>query len=343
MLIFNRNLCQQWRIFMNCGNLSSMIIIARLITGAFLIFSCHSTTKPTPSTSQTTANSNYNNLQSDSLISIQYKIVSERRAFGFDDRNNNKKYLAELDGYDENKNLIDHLTYRPDGHIEQHVVYVYENGLLINEYRLNIGGAETLYKTTYRYNPDKKLISATIVNFERRLKKDTPKWKDNLDESDFEKNKSWGEERTTMYTYDSKGRLVKTHETSDFSDEEIETFKYHSEGRVIEELTTKSGDITRKITTKYFTDSLEATCIFYPYESGNICKKTFDKNNNLLVEQCIETDSQKPMFTRKCFYDSKKRVTKEEYITNLGIPILTLYDYKENPKPLQKIFTVNNK
>jgi hypothetical protein len=81
---------------------------------------------------------------------------------------------------------------------------------------------------------------------------------------------------------------------------------------------------------------VEETCIFYPYESGNFCKKRLDKNSNLLVEQCVEADTQKPMFTRKYFYDSKQKINKEEYIINLGIHILTLYDYKENIQPIKK-------
>lgn len=320
-----------------------MSIIAHLITVTFLFFSCQSATKPTAFATKATTDNKYGNLPTDSSISIHYNTIEERRAFRFDDRNKDKKYLAEIDGYDQNKKIVEHKSYHFDGNLEQHVIYVYENGLLLNEYRLNTGSREVLYKTTYQYDSEKKLISSTIANFQRRLKKDTPQWKGLLDDADFEKTKSWGEERTTIYTYDSKGRLIKTHETSKFAPEEIETFKYDDKDRVIEELTTNSGAISRKIITKYFKDSLEETCIFYPSESGNFCKKRFDKNNNLLVEQCVETDTQKPMFTRKYFYDSKQKITKEEYITNLGIPILTLYDYKENVKSIKKIFTVNNK
>jgi YD repeat-containing protein len=278
------------------------------------------------------------------LISIQYKTTNERHTFGFDERNKNRKYLAESDGYDENKNLIEHISYRPDGQVEQHVVYVYEDGLLKDEYRLNKGGRETLYKTSYTYNTNRTLIYSTISSFERRIKKDTSNpWKDVFDELDFEKTKSWGDIRITKYNYDSKGNLIKKHTESGNSTEGYESYNYNDEGRVIEETTVSSGQITRKITTTYFQDSLETICIFYPYESGNICKKKFDKNNNLIIEQCDETPSKKHWFTRKYFYDSKNRIIKEEYITDIGNSIFTLYEYKDTDKPISKVFAVNNK
>jgi hypothetical protein len=321
-----------------------MLILIRFIAITFLVLSCQSTPKQTALTNQTKSEVDESHLLPvDTLISIQYKIINERHAFGFDGRNKNKKYLAESDGYDENKNLIEHISYRTDGQIEQHVVYVYEAGLLKDEYRLNKGGRETLYKTSYTYDTNRKLIYSTISNFERRIKKDTTNpWKDVFDESDFEKTKSWGNIRITKYTYDSKGNLIKKHTESENSPEENEIYSYNDERKVIEESTVSSGQITRKITTTYFQDSVETICIFYPYESGNICKKKFDKNNNLIIEQCDETPSKKQWFTTKYFYDSKNRTIKEEYITDLDNSIFTLYEYKDADKPL-KTFTVNNK
>src|SRR5688572_24310415 len=112
-------------------------------------------------------------LPDDSLVSIKYKISSRRYAFGFDDRNKNKKYLAEINGYDENNNLIEHLSYRSDGHLDQHTIYIYQGGLLRSEYRFNSDNRETLYKTSYEYNAEGKISESVLMSFERRMKKRT--------------------------------------------------------------------------------------------------------------------------------------------------------------------------
>ena len=285
-------------------------------------------------------------LPDDSLVSIRYKIFNQRYAFGFDDRNKNKKYLAKIDGYDENNNLIEHLSYRSDGHLDQHTIYIYQDGLLRSEYRLNSHDRETLYKTSYAYNAEGKISESVLMNFERRMKKVTDTADTGLKciiyNSDFEKTKSWGDVRKTMYSYDSKNNLIEKKVTSENSPSEIETYKYNNQAQIIEELTLSRGNVSRKINTTYFTDSLESVCIFPRSESGNIFKEKFDNNGNILYENGIDIKTKKHFFARKYFYDKKNRVIKEEYITNLGTSVFTVYEYKQNKNPVQKVFTVNN-
>ena len=281
-----------------------------------------------------------------SLVSIKYKISNQRYAFGFDDRNKNKKYLAKIDGYDENNNLIEHLAYRYDGHLDQHTIYIYQGGLLRSEYRLNSHNRETLYKTSYAYNAKGKISVSVLMSFARRLKKvkdiaDTG-LKCILVDSDFEKSKSWGDVSKTLYSYDSNNNLIKKNVTSESSPSKIETYKYNNQGRIIEELTFSRDIVSRKINTTYFTDSLESVCIFPLHESGNIFKEKFDNYGNILYENGIDIKTKKPYFARKYFYDRKNRVIKEEYITNLGTSVFTVYEYKQNKNPVQKMFTVNN-
>jgi len=285
-------------------------------------------------------------LPDDSLVSIKYKISSRRYAFGFDDRNKNKKYLAEINGYDENNNLIEHLSYRSDGHLDQHTIYIYQGGLLRSEYRFNSDNRETLYKTSYEYNAEGKISESVLMSFERRMKKRTDTADTGLKciivNSDFEKTKSWGDVRKTTYGYDSKNNLIEKKRTSENSPSEIETYKYNNQGRIIEELTLSRGNVSRKINTTYFTDSLESVCVFPPLESGNIFKEKFDNNGNILYETGIDIKTKKHYFARKYFYDKKNRVIKEEYITNLGTSVFTVYEYKQNKGPVHKVFAVNN-
>lgn len=315
----------------------------QIITITFLFFSCQSSTNHKQSKNHTKFELAENSLPVDSLISIPYKVFSERLAFGFDDQKKNKKYLAESDGYDENRNLIEHIRYNTDGKMEEHVLYVYENGLLKDEYRLNNGNRGELYKTNYSYNGSRKLNFSTISTFERRTKKDTTNpWKHVFFESDFEKKKSWGDMKVTEFSYDSNGNLFREYTAYEYSQVVEEIYKYNEVGKVIEETTINSGNISRKITTNYYQDSIESICIFSSDGTGNICKQKFDKNNNLLIELCTETGTKKQMYIRKYFYNTQNKVIKEEYVTNLSNSIFTLYEYKDNDKPILKVFTVTN-
>ena len=310
--------------------------LAVLLLITTFLFSCHPQSKP-PIPSETIEG----NLPTDSIVSISCSFVSVQNAYKFDERNNNKKYLAETSAFDIVGNLVEHKSMQTDGQVEEHTINIYENGKLKETYRLGSidRSDETLYRTYYYYQPDGKLSSTETFDYVRRLK---PHETDIISESDYEKNKTWRYHSGENYTYDAAGNLVE----KVMGNDKI-TYQYDNRRNVVEEIR-ESDYQTLKIKTTYFTDSSVSVATWYNQDGsidtvygGDTNWKRYDKNKNLLDDQSITTGLG-PGYRRLNTYDSQNRIIKEEYVTNIGTSIFTVYEYEKYEQLKTGLLTVYN-
>ncbi len=287
-------------------------------------------------------------LPSDSIISFSYSTINACKSYKFNYLGANEKYLAETDGYDADNNKIDHLRYSAKGDIEQHIVYVYADKKIAEEYRVERGSSETLYKTKYSYTKDGKLASNITYNFQKQMKAGVDKgWGRPggciLDQADYEEIKSWSGRVVEVYNYDSTGKIIERKVTYEHGRVESEFYLYDSLGRLKEENTVTDDQFTRTILTSYFIDSTKELCSFHNLDgAGHYTTLRYDKRKNLIDEEGIDSKTGLPYFRRLYTYDNLNRRMQEEYVTNTGTSVFTLYEY-ENDKPTEKKFVVDNK
>ncbi|CAN5304455.1 hypothetical protein BH09BAC5_BH09BAC5_14160 [soil metagenome] len=286
----------------------------------------------------------------DSIISLSYQITNERNAYKLDEHNSSKKYLSESNGYDSKMNNVEHIRYSSHGDIEEQIVFIYQLGKIKEEYRLEKGNNESLYKTNYHYLEDGKLSSKITFIYEKGMKPGLERGYGKsggcvVQQFDFKNRKSWRKGFIEEITYDKKDNIIEIRTTSGDSNVEREIYIYDENDNTIEESSYRGDELIRKITTTYFTDSVETKSIFPgigEYE-GNEGKVRYDKNKNIIDEQGIDKPSGKLFYRRINTYDSENRIIKEEYITNIGVSIFTHYEYKIYKSPLKKTFVVDNK
>jgi len=273
----------------------------------------------------------------DTFIQIKYSISSERLEYQFDEYNNNKKYLAGYEGYDENNNLIEYISYTSDGISRQKDVSVYENGLLKNLYRFSDTPYDKVYKFSYYYDTKNKLKLSTMAIFKNRLKKDTlNRYTDCYSDEDCEKFKTWDDFKVTEYKYDTKGNLTSETTLIDSVTVNKELYLYNDDGKILEHTSIQSDAITRQIKTKYYPGGSESTCMFNQSYYGYIDKKIFDKNNNLISTQSVHAETKNPHYSRIYFYNKQNKIIKELYVPEVGDTLKTLYTYKKLEKPIVK-------
>lgn len=286
----------------------------------------------------------------DSFVSIYYTVKNVHNTFKFDYLRTNEKYLAESDGYNSNNQRVEHLRFSPGGNIEEHIIYIYKDGKLNEEYRLERSSQdEVLYKTQCAYTTKGELSSKVTFVFRKDLKQGVNKGINKpggciIDQDDFEEKKSWGSRVEEIYSYTLDGILSEKKTLRDNSSAEIEIFKYDN-GKVVEETTLSNGEMIRKISTRYFKDSMDTNSTFYKIgmNTGNIIKYRYDNKGNLLDVQAIDKESGKQFYRRLYTYNAQNERVKEEYVTDLGISCFTLYEYVINDSSVNKKFVVDNK
>lgn len=284
----------------------------------------------------------------DTTIYFSYSVNIERYSYLIVDNDTCKRILSEIEGYDSEHNLIEHIRFSHDGRIEEHIFYLYDEDKLKEEYRIEYFAQEVLYKTTYSYQNDGALESTVTYDFQRRLNPDVHKGMGQpggciIVSSDFESLKTWGGKTTTTFSYNENGKLVEKISTSENATER-ETYSYDSIGNINETRTMNNSQVTRIITATHSKDSTETNCIFVNYNNeGNTGIIKYDATRNVIEEVGISRPGGDTLYRRLYTYDLQNRVSELEYITNLGISIFTEYEYRNLDSPAVKHFLVDNK
>lgn len=274
----------------------------------------------------------------DTLIEINYTVAKERNSFQDNYLGDKAKYLSERDAYDEHEHHVEHIRFSPTGTIEEYIVYVYNNGVITEDYRLEKSfQEEVLYKTNWLYDENNVLTSKVGYTFRKNAKS-----AEHDLEITYEDRKTWGQKTTEVFIYTDKGLLREQKLTNPSGSITSEVYTYDSLGRTVIQDTWKDGQLMRKLTTSYFTDSTVTRCQFtaYPDAPASATCRVFDKHKNVVSEK--HTDQHAP-FTRLYTYNAENQLVKQEYITNTGYSIFTGYTYTVYDTAVTRTFTVSNR
>jgi len=275
----------------------------------------------------------------DTVVTVTYITSKDRNTYKEDYLRDNAKYLAERDGYDAENRHVEHIRYSPGGAIEEHIVYVFRNGRIEEEYRLENQSEVVLYKTFWIYDREGRLSSKIGFTFRKNIKVS------NGFSREYEERKSWGQKATETFMYNDRGWLREQKASRENGAVVSEVYTYDSLGRVIVQDTWTNGQNTPRIRTEYFRDSVKTNSTFFSIgeNSGTLGTQKYDSRSNLVDEQAIDKETGNLFYRRLYTYDGENRVLKMEYITNTGHSLFTKYGYETHKTPVTRTLIVDDK
>ncbi|OHD10937.1 MAG: hypothetical protein A2086_16475 [Spirochaetes bacterium GWD1_27_9] len=265
------------------------------------------------------------------ITGIEYKEFEED---GKKVRNNENTHILEFDNkgnvvkskeifsfwtksysykYDDNGNMIEKAEYDEKDILNLTTIYIYKDGILIEENILNKEG-QLSNKTTYKIENGKPVEMNHIYSDGSLLDRAT-------------------------YNYDKNGNLIEEIEyDSENAPSSKDTYKFNKNNKLIEKQVFKNDILNYKTTYNYIGD-IKTEEIELEYEGNNVVSKTINKYNNKENRISFEKYEGKKLSVKiKYIYDLKNKIIEEDEMDSFGkITEKTIYSYDKNQNLVKKV------